>query len=91
MRTIAEFKSVDGSLMVAEAAEAHRALSRYLQVDMFVVAAGDWQTSDGEPVFLRYAGSEITKFGREYVTATVDDKPTQIRPDGGTIQFRIEC
>jgi hypothetical protein len=47
--------------------------------------------SDGEIVFLRYAGSEITKFGREYITATVDGQPTQIRPDGGVIQFRIDA
>ena len=84
MRTIAEYKSV------SQAAAANKAFGKFLQVDMFAVAVGDWTTSDGEMVFLRYAGSEITKFGREYVTAIIDGQPAQIRPDGGTIQFRID-
>jgi hypothetical protein len=85
MRTIAEYKSV------SQAAAANKAFGKFIQVDMFAVAVGDWLTSDGEIVFLRYAGSEITKFGREYITATVDGKPTRIRPDGGVIQFRIHA
>jgi hypothetical protein len=85
MRTIAEYKSV------SQAAAANKAFGKYVQVDVHALATGDWVTSTGEPVFLRYVGAWITKFGRKYVTATIDGKRTQMRPDGGVIKFKIDA